>query len=371
MTPNTPNAISITQIEVAHSPHATRISARVNSRELYFELGEKMEVGDVASAMLAFCIYPAMRLGLPLLLDERFEASPKLVANLRQFQDIFAFWYPALHRVPVEARVRKEHSPASGGIASMFSGGVDSSYTYLSEEDLLTSIVFVGGLDIAPTETDRYRQSLSRYSAFATSRGKRLVSMWTNIKGFWPEVQMSPHHGQVLAGIGIMMGFQRTYIPASHTYAELDAWGSHPLTDPLFSTEATATIHHGVHPRRQKLRAVALDKECLDMLRVCNSSDEYNCGTCEKCLRTMVALHLLGATSRSLPRLESLRSIRQLRLHSDTKLNFWRDNLLFAREAGDREVAAAIVPVLRGYETRRALRRLREAFRRSGSNGSL
>jgi hypothetical protein len=245
----------------------------------------------------------------------------------------------------------------------MFSGGIDSFYTYLCKEDELTHIVFAGGLDIAADETDRFERSVRYYRDFAQSRGKQLVSLWTNIKGFFPGVKMPPHHGQVLAAFGILLGFSRTYIPATHTYAELDPWGSHPLTDPLLGTETTTTVHHGALPRREKVRRVGQDAQCMSMLRVCNSSDQYNCGVCEKCLRTRMSLRLLGLRSATLEPLDDLRPVRALRLFSENDLTFWQDNLALARDVGDREAQQAIRAVVQGYELRRALKRLRSVLR--------
>lgn len=355
----------ISEIRTSAGPTGTRVTAQVDGRELYFAFNGQPALGDVNSAIVACCIYPAMCLGTPLVVDEGHQVSARLLANLSTFQEIYAQWWPVLQRVPVQAQARHDALPIPGDQGSMFSGGVDSFYTYLCNESELGRIVFAGGLDIAADEKQRFDESIRHYSAFAGARGKQLVSLWTNIKGFWPGVQMPPHHGQVLAAFGIMLGFSRTFIPATHTYAELDPWGSHPLTDPLFSTEATTTVHHGAMPRREKIRAVGHDPQCMNVLRVCNSSDQYNCGVCEKCLRTRMSLRLLGLHSDTLLALDSLAPIRDLRIYSENDFTFWQDNLALAQQVGDREAEKAIRSVLRNYELRRTLKRVRSALQGS------
>lgn len=351
--------IIVEGIAVTQTAGCTKVVASVDGRPLYFTFDGSVRIVDPASALLACCVYPAMVLGRHIKLSVENPVSPLLIAQISEFQEICLQWWPTLHRVSLEASTRDKSLPSGSSCGSMFSGGIDSFYTYLCKENELTHIVFAGGLDIAADETDRFERSVRYYRDFAQSRGKALVSLWTNVKGFFPGVAMAAHHGQVLAALGIMLGFRRSYIPASHTYAELAPWGSHPLTDPLLSTEATSTIHHGALPRREKVRRVGQDAQCMSMLRVCNSSNQYNCGICEKCLRTRMSLRLLGLQSATLDPLDDLRSVRALRLFSDSDLTFWQDNLALAREAGDREAQQAIRAVVQGYEVRRTLKRLR------------
>lgn len=355
--------IIVEGITVKQGADSTKVLASVDGRQLHFMFDGCVRIADPASALLACCVYPAMVLGRPLQLHGENPVSPALCAQLVDFQEICLQWWPELHRVSVEATMGDDSLSPGTYRGSMFSGGIDSFYTYLCKEDELTHIVFAGGLDIAVDETERFERSVQYYRDFARSRGKKLISLWTNIKNFFPDVSMAVHHGQVLAAFGIMLGFTRTYIPASHTYAELAPWGSHPLTDPLLSTEVTTTVHHGALPRREKVRRVGQDTQCMSMLRVCNSSDEYNCGVCEKCLRTRMSLRLLGLRSATLEPLDDLRSIKALRLFSDSDLTFWQDNLVLALEAGDRDAQRAIRAVVQGYEVRRALKRLRAVLR--------
>ena len=74
-------------------------------------------------------------------------------------------------------------------------------------------------------------------------------------------------------------------------------YGSHPLTDPRWSSHRLRIEHDTMrHSRLQKTAAVAQWDLGLKALRVCISrkSEDLNCGRCEKCLRTMLMLLCLG-----------------------------------------------------------------------------
>ena len=107
----------------------------------------------------------------------------------------------------------------------------------------------------------------------------------------------------MLASVGLLFQarFRTILISAAHTYADLGPWGSHPLLDPLWSTELTEFVHHGAHATRvDKCRVLANSEVAMRHLRVCweNREGRYNCGECEKCLRTMVNLAAVGALGR-------------------------------------------------------------------------
>jgi hypothetical protein len=77
-------------------------------------------------------------------------------------------------------------------------------------------------------------------------------------------------------------------------------WGSDPGIDYLLSTETTQVIHHGTGFRRtEKTEAIARWEETHDKLRVCAFDDStLNCSKCEKCIRTMMTLDILGVLER-------------------------------------------------------------------------
>jgi hypothetical protein len=135
------------------------------------------------------------------------------------------------------------------------------------------------------------------------------------------------YHGSHLASVALATGFECVYVPASFTWAGLLPWGSHPVTDPLWGNGAVRLVQHGLEVGRvDKLRRIGREAEALALLRVCPGFRDYSCGVCEKCLRTRVALRLLGLRSPNLAPLGSALSVLRLRVDSERSRVNWAEN---------------------------------------------
>jgi hypothetical protein len=110
-------------------------------------------------------------------------------------------------------------------------------------------------------------------------------------------------HGCLLASVAHLFDahFDTYIIPASHSYADLMPYGSHPLTDPLFSSSSLRIVHDGAaFGRFERSAQVARSDLALSVLHVCFSDFRTgNCSRCQKCLRTMAALDILDAKARA------------------------------------------------------------------------
>src|SRR5689334_25123610 len=101
---------------------------------------------------------PAMRHGGTLALDE--PVSPLVMRNQPDFQAIQKAWSQSwnygeepLKEVEVEAPLRTgDATPATGRVASFFSGGVDSVAAILANPEI-TDLIVVRGVDILPRLT--------------------------------------------------------------------------------------------------------------------------------------------------------------------------------------------------------------------------
>jgi len=112
-------------------------------------------------------------------------------------------------------------------------------------------------------------------------------------------VDWKDYHGAVLAAIGLALrpALSRVFIAATHTYDFLRPWGSSPLLDPLWSTDAVQLVHDGAEATRtdKVMNWICRSDLALENLRVCLSNDDqYNCGRCEKCMRTMIPIYVAG-----------------------------------------------------------------------------
>ncbi len=274
---------------------------------VYFQ-SPNAALGASTEGLLACALLPAMRAAEALAIGggDGPEVSRRLLSALPTIQDIFCDWEPSLRRVEVRGAVPAERAAPRGARTGMFfSGGVDSFYTLLKHRDEITDLVFVRGFDMSLESESLYQRTSSMIAEVGAFYGKRVVEVETNLRTL-----LDPHvdwacisHGAAMAAVGHLLSssLARIYIPASQTYSRLYVGGSHPLLDPLWSSEALEFIHDGCEATRvDKVAVISGHEIVLRSLRVCftNTDGAYNCGRCEKCVRTMLALRAFGALER-------------------------------------------------------------------------
>jgi hypothetical protein len=250
-----------------------------------------------------------------------------LLANAERLTRIWRTWYPDLSAVRVSADVARpvapdarvsadvaSRSPADGPgrVAAFFSGGVDSFFTILrdrerappAERQRIGDLITVLGFDIPLERPDAFARLCDRHERVAQRLGMELIDVATNLRATrWREAQWSLlAHGAGLASVALSLEgrFSAAYIAGGGGYRGLHPWGSHSVTDPLFSTRRTSIIYDGVAwLRTEKVDAIAESDAVHDALRVCYDTwTEENCGVCNKCLRTMVTLDVCGVLDR-------------------------------------------------------------------------
>ena len=128
----------------------------------------------------------------------------------------------------------------------------------------------------------------------------------SNIQGLVEPILLWDYaHGGCLAAVGLFLrgAFHQIYIPSTHSAAEQIPWGSNLALDGHWSTESTAFVHDGTEATRLEkvIWQIARSPLALGHLRVCfeNEPGAYNCGRCDKCLRTMMNLYVAGVLEQS------------------------------------------------------------------------
>lgn len=307
---------------------------------------------------------PAMAVGEPLRIEA--PVSARLLAAVRQIEDIYSCWQPQFSRITVEAPARPPASqwppPKARGL--FFSLGVDSFYSLLKnvrdhphDEATISHLIVVDGFDVYVDKwnSESFPAMHANAQRVAAEVGKSLLPVLTNIHDVgdqlvhWARI----YHGAAMASVALALGsyFGAIHMAATHTYASLAPLGSHPLLDPLWSTGSLTFIHDGCEASRlQKVRLIAQSELALATLRVCTAMlREYNCGRCDKCLVTMGELAAVGALERcgTLPHSLAPDVVRNLRFENETRRGYMRE-VLAALEAENREdeLQAAIREVL-------------------------
>jgi 7-cyano-7-deazaguanine synthase in queuosine biosynthesis len=247
----------------------------------------------------------AMRTNLPICSTQ--PVSAQLLAALPKLQQQFHAWYPEYQPqvLKIPPRSANPTSASNRCVATFFSGGVDSFYTLHSHRNAIRRLVFVHGFDV-PLENIALRREVSDALKQIADRVEiPLIEVETNVRSFLDHYgNWALHtHGAALASVAQLLAPQIhcIHIPASNAYPDYSAWGSHPWLDPLWSTEEVEILYDGFEtPRVEKAGTISQWDVAMDYLRVCylNEKGSYNCGRCEKCVRTMVALRIFGAEGR-------------------------------------------------------------------------
>jgi hypothetical protein len=177
------------------------------------------------------------------------------------------------------------------------------------------------------------------------SLGKCFVTVETNFYPFGYRYNLGRNlsQGACLAAVALLLGFPRAFIPSSHSYRHLHPLGSHPLTDPLWSSDSVTIVHDGAEvERNEKLRSVCRCESALANLRVCLDDMNVNCGKCGKCLRTMIDLRLLGACPGPFPPLTSTGIVRKMLVLDDGEVVYLKAHLALANRGNDKALRRAL-----------------------------
>lgn len=339
----------------------------IGEQRLWFRVPADWPVRPSGDPFVIAGLLPAMRLGVPLEVDPEMPVSPALLDNLHHIQDVFRLWGPAMRQpfriVPVRAT---PGAPATRNATtiSFFSGGIDGCYTLLQARERITHAVFSRGIDMQ-LANPVWDEAYQRNQTWLARHVVPLVPVSTNARfvGHAFGIPWGTYFGSGLAAIGHVLGAGTVLVAAGHTWRELWPDGSHPLTDPWWSSESTTIVHHGRELKRwQKLERIAAEPGVLDLLRVCWQDQGYNCGECEKCLRTMALLRILGLDSPAFPPLESLRPLARMRPSDRSEACFVEEAFALAVDRGDTAAAAALQTSLRRWQIRNLAGEIKRAM---------
>jgi len=361
----------VERLSVARSPDTpehVRLIADIRHRdgtveEYWFEVAEEFEpVLSTTGNPWLVCLLPlAMASGEPL--ELRVPVDRLLLEPAGYLMQIWKLWYPDLTVVPLEAPVYDGSVRTEGKAAAFFSGGVDSFYTALRHRPgvaetavHLDDLLFVRGADIFIDKRDVFHHVREDLDDAASELGMRLVVVATNLRDTrWGERTNwgMLSHGAALAAAALVLEarYRLVMIASSITYRVMIPWGSHPLTDPLYSTAGLRVVYDGGFMSRSgKVRALTEADVAMRHLRVCYRSEAGdNCCRCEKCYRTTAMLAAFDALHRCTTlRSEEFRLERLARLYLPSRtINGIRELESLARQLDKPALARALRRCLR------------------------
>lgn len=367
VSPNTPGSVRLTGVVERESGETFEIWYEVPS-ELEADLSESSNPWLVA--MLPY----ALPTGETIVSD--IPADAALLENLKGLIAVWCEWYPQylppkisfpVAPMPVEASNRRS--------AAFFSGGVDSWFTVLRHAPELESaaigqvdeLIAVHGFDIPLESADEFMKLHTALSCGAQALDRKLIIVRTNLRRsgtLWARGWGWLTHAAGLSSVALILEkrYEKVLIGSSSPYGGLIPWGSHPMTDGLFSTRSLTVKQDGASFNRvEKTALVARHAIALSHLHVCwKQSAASNCGVCLKCIRTMAALQLLNALEIANPFPVAFQSERLARvyLENDHEEDFIKEIHSLAVQTGHLPIQAAASHALRRSRRLRPLVRL-------------
>lgn len=316
---------------------------------------------NVANALLVALLLPSMKARDTL--EAPAPVSARLLGAMFKLQLIYHAWDCTLEKVAVNARPRAVNPLPGPENALFFSCGVDSLYSLIRnttdhplKENEVSLLVVVHGTDlnVGDWKSEVYRQMLAHTQAVGRHFHKKTLGVSTNIKDFMTAtgVPWEAAQGPALASIGLFLeGVCRGVCFASNaSLTDLSLTGTHPLIDPLWSTESIRFANDGWEESRlEKTRLISRHQIALDVLRVCWAKErpEFNCGKCSKCLTTMLGLHIVGSLKRcrTLPYSIDLDALRRIPILHPYEEPQFLDEIAEAlrHSSGDEPIRAALL----------------------------
>jgi len=216
---------------------------------------------------------------------------------------------------PTQSQVLFPNKPKRA--AGFFSGGIDAlamvrdnhlNFSADHPRHIKDGILVYGILEGENSSDPSFQNVINAVSAMAKDAEIELIQVSTNAYAHFRDLDPDysfwrlEYMGSFLAAIAhaFIPRFSLASIASTYDYANLEPWGSHPLLDPLYSTNSLQIRHENAAlSRLEKTKLVGEWDVALKHLRVCNEKasykdGNYNCGECGKCVKTMAAFLALG-----------------------------------------------------------------------------
>jgi hypothetical protein len=345
--------------------------------EIWYEVPSELEDGlsESGNPWIVAMLPYALSNGETIVSD--LPADAELLENLKGLTAVWCDWYPEYLPPKIQAPVApldKAEAPGRRS-AAFFSGGVDSWFTVLRHAPELESaaigrvddLITVHGFDIPLESTDEFIKLHAALSIGAKELGRELIVVRTNLRrsgSLWAKGWGWLANAAGLASVALILEkrYRKVLIGSSYPYGSLFPWGSHPLTDGLFSTRTLLVKHDGASfNRAEKTALVARHKIALSHLHVCwKHGAASNCGVCPKCIRTMATLQLLGALQVANPFPVDFQLDRLTRLYIENRYeeDFIKEIHALAIQTGNLPIQAAALRSLRRSRRLRPLVKL-------------
>jgi len=239
------------------------------------------------------------------------------VESLNRVKPVFEKWHPNFSfstRIGVEELVSNNFS--NKGYSLLFSGGLDSTVSYIRNKEKKPNLIFIRGLDISTNNVSLWDSARAQVVAFAKKEDVKVYFVKSNIRELFYDNLLSVEfgrswwvrvsHGLTLIGLCAPLskdGFGTLLIASTrgpqHPGENRPPLGSSPLIDEKLSWADIKVVHDSYDLNRQQKIKYVLKKYTetghYPFLRVCTEGKKnLNCGKCKRCLPTIAGLALEG-----------------------------------------------------------------------------
>jgi hypothetical protein len=364
------------------------------SRRIFFEVPAEFG-GDLSTESESFaigCAIPAMSHGERRLKIEG-TLCPRVRDGLFAISSLLRSWYgPGVSAPTIEPSggFHPKSAAERPRSALFLSGGIDSLYSLVSNRvdfppdhpAFFRDALLVRGFSFFPPDTlqaeDAWRRASAAVDSLAAAQSVVPIRIVTNLREFEPDFMLfaSRYFGVMLAAAAHALARRVTTvaIAADLDIAHVFPWGSHPLLYPLAGSSAVEVVESGgERTRLEKVRFLARRPEVFAGVTVCAEGPlpggVLNCGRCEKCVRTLLAMMIAGIpeSARGAFAVRSVRAdaIERLQACATPSIPyFWTEIVGGLEETGRGELAAA------GRRLLERCRRTAEWHAESGWRGS-
>jgi hypothetical protein len=272
---------------------------------MWFSWPAEIEAPDACRAATAFtqaCLPLALHFSEDLTVEG--EVDPLLIENWVKLVRAMKRLHGFEREIELHAAAGTPMQKPNGQVATLFTGGVDSYFTVVSrlekpKGEKIDALVYLVGYDRdRPLKGEQIKTMLSCASEctdtnlyFVNSNAKSIVCKHVG----WS----STAHGSLLIAAACILSrtISKLLVGSTESIDVLERLGTHPLIDPLYTTTAVTVANDGWEfSRNEKIKLISESPFVLRHLRVCwqEEIDDINCGRCEKCVRTMIAMKIFG-----------------------------------------------------------------------------
>jgi hypothetical protein len=355
--------------------------------EVYFETDEEFANSLACNphAFLVGCMIPAMHHAEKRVFVNA-EICPELREGLITALSLLRHWYYGEDHELIRIECKRTRSLLPRQITRaglFFSGGIDSLsslrlnrliYPLDHRRSFKDALILYGQNIESDNRPETFADALHAFANVIHDAGITLIPVYTNMRDLDIDLDLFLHksHSSILSAVAHAFAPRLTALTISSTFdikALHKPWGSHPLLDPNYSSD-DLRIHHDdiAFTRLAKTKRVADWDVGLRNIRVCNNNwPGKNCGECEKCIRTMLALLALGVLEKtpSFPSIEITEQFLLSKFHlNDVSIHFYPELLPLLIDRGRHDLVRAIKLKMAEYFRAKRLSDCKEAIRR-------